>query len=88
MQYAKLIDQQRQAMYRAFGINPNCRGNNRGGHTNTPGCCTTSQGGYHMDVDTAKTGRGIQHSEAKKNKLMAGNQCFYCEIQGHRAKDC
>jgi len=41
-----------------------------------------------MDVDAAKTGRGIQHSEAKKNKLMAGNQCFYCKIQGHCAKDC
>jgi len=41
-----------------------------------------------MDVDAAKTGKGIQHSEAKKNELMAGNQCFYCEIQGHRAKDC
>jgi len=41
-----------------------------------------------MDVDAAKTGRGIQHSEAKKNKLMAGNQCFYCKIQGHHAKDC
>ena len=41
-----------------------------------------------MDVDAAKTGRGIQHSEAKKNELMAGNQCFYCEIRGHCAKDC
>jgi len=41
-----------------------------------------------MDVDAAKTGKGIQHSEAKKNKLMAGNQCFYCEIQGHCTKDC
>jgi len=80
MQYAKPIDQQRQAMYRAFGINPNRGGNNRGGHTSGQGRRTTSQGGYHMDVDAAKTGRGIQHSEAKKNKLMAGNQCFYCEI--------
>jgi len=41
-----------------------------------------------MDVNAAKTGRGIQHSEAKKNKLMARNQCFYCEIQGHCTKDC
>ena len=41
-----------------------------------------------MDVDAAKTGKGIQHSEAKKNELMANNQCFYCKIQGHCAKDC
>ena len=41
-----------------------------------------------MDVNATKTGRGIQHSKAKKNELMAGNQCFYCEIQGHCAKDC
>jgi len=41
-----------------------------------------------MDIDASRTGRGIQHSEAKKNKLMANNQCFYCEIQGHHAKDC
>jgi len=75
-------------MYRVFGINPNCGGNNCRGHTNGPGRRTTSQGGYHMDVDAAKTGRGIQHSEAKKNELMAGNQCFYCEIRGHCAKDC
>ena len=88
MQYTKPIDPQRQAMYRVFRINPNRGGNNHGGHTSGPGRCTTSRGGYHMDVDAAKTGRGIQHSEAKKNELMAGNQCFYCEIQGHRAKDC
>jgi len=47
----------------------------------------TSQGGYHMDIDTT-SGRGAQHSEAKKQELMKNNQCFYCEIQGHRAKDC
>jgi len=88
MQYTKPMDPQWQAMYKAFGINPNHGGNNRGGHTNGPGHRTTSQGGHHMDVDAAKTGRGIQHSEAKKNKLMAGNQCFYCEIQEHHTKDC
>jgi len=88
MQYTKPIDPQQQAMYKAFGINPNCRGNHHGGHTNGPGHHTTSQGGHHMDVDTAKTGRGIQHSKAKKNKLMAGNQCFYCKIWGHCTKDC
>jgi len=88
MQYTKPVDQQRQAMYRAFRINPNCGGNNRGGQTSGQGRRTTSQGGHHMDVDAMKTGKGIQHSEAKKNELMAGNQCFYCEIRGHRAKDC
>ena len=40
-----------------------------------------------MDVD-AVSGRGNQHSEAKKQELMKNNQCFYCEIPGHRAKDC
>ena len=56
---------------------------------------TTSQGGYHMDVDTTVTmdinataGRGQQHSEAKKAELMRSNLCFYCEKQGHQAKDC
>ena len=40
-----------------------------------------------MDVDAA-SGRGAQHSEAKKQELMKNNQCFYCKIQGHHAKDC
>ena len=39
-----------------------------------------------MDVDAASGGN--QHSEAKKQELMKNNQCFYCEIPGHRAKDC
>jgi hypothetical protein len=38
-----------------------------------------------MDVDTVRT---TNHSEEKKAELMKGNQCFYCEIKGHRAKDC
>ena len=80
MQYTKPINPRRQAMYRAFRINPNRGGNQRRGHTNGPGCQTTSQGGHYMDVDAARTGRGVQHSEAKKNELMARNQCFYCEI--------
>jgi hypothetical protein len=46
---------------------------------------TTSQGGHHMDVDTVRT---TNHSEEKKVELMKGNQCFYCKIKGHRAKDC
>jgi len=48
-----------------------------------------------MDVDAtvtsdinATTSRGQQHSEAKKAELMRSNLCFYCEIKGHRAKDC
>jgi len=48
-----------------------------------------------MDVDATVTsnindtaGRGQQHSEAKKAELMRSNLCFYCEIKGHRAKDC
>jgi hypothetical protein len=46
---------------------------------------TTSQGGHHMDVDAVCT---TNHSEEKKAELMKGNQCFYCEIKGHHAKDC
>ena len=48
-----------------------------------------------MDVDATTTsdintitGRGQQHSEAKKADLMRSNLCFYCKKQGHRAKDC
>jgi len=48
-----------------------------------------------MDVDAtvtadinATTGRGQQHSEAKKAELIRSNSCFYCKIKGHRAKDC
>ena len=40
-----------------------------------------------MDVD-ATSSRGTQHSEAKKQELMRNNQCFYCKILGHCAKDC
>ena len=39
-----------------------------------------------MDVDAVRFGQ--QHSEEKMAKLKEGNQCFYCEIRGHRAKDC
>jgi hypothetical protein len=38
-----------------------------------------------MDVDAVRT---TNHSEEKKAELMKGNQCFYCEIKGHHAKDC
>jgi len=53
---------------------------------------TTSQGGYHMDVDAtdinATASEGQQHSEAKKVELMRSNLCFYCEKPGHRANVC
>ena len=39
-----------------------------------------------MDVDAVCLGQN--HSEEKIAKLKEGNQCFYCEIRGHRAKDC
>ena len=38
-----------------------------------------------MDVDAVCT---TNHSEEKKAELMKGNQCFYCKIKGHCAKDC
>jgi len=38
------------------------------------------------DINT--TFGGQQHSETKKADLMRSNSCFYCEKQGHRAKDC
>jgi hypothetical protein len=38
-----------------------------------------------MDVDAVRT---TNHSKEKKAELMKGNQCFYCKIKGHRAKDC
>jgi len=48
-----------------------------------------------MDVDAtittdinAITGGGQQHSEAKKAELMRSNLCFYCEKQGHQARNC
>jgi len=80
----------RQAMYKAFGIPPQKYGGNRN-TSHRDGQRTTSQGGHHMDVDAAnatRDGRGPQHSEAKKKELMENNQCFYCEIRGHRVKDC
>jgi len=55
---------------------------------------TTSQGGYHMDVDATTTtdinatASGQKHSEAKKADLMRNNACFYCEKPGHQANVC
>jgi len=76
----------RKALYQAFGINPN-HGSSDCGRPARPNHRTTSQEGYHMDVD-ATSSRGNQHSKAKKQELMKNNQCFYCEVPGHRAKDC
>ena len=80
----------RARLYQAFGVRGNRNNNNTGG-----GRRTTSQGGDAMDVDaievnTTNTPRryGQTHSEEKKQELMKNNQCFYCEIRGHCARDC
>jgi len=88
--------QRRQGLFQAFKLAPR--------QTNNPGQGsfgrnnnwrnrndrrTTSQGGYHMDVDATvtqninATASGQQHSEAKKAELMQNNSCFYCEKQEH-----
>ena len=43
-----------------------------------------------IEVNTTNAPRryGQTHSEEKKQELMKNNQCFYCEIRGHRARDC
>ena len=69
------LTQRRDGLYRAFGVKKGPNGGKR----------TTSQGGHHMDVDAVRL---TNHSEEKKAELMKNNQCFYCEIKGHRAKDC
>jgi len=94
--------QRRQGLFQAFKLAPRQVNNpGRGGYRrnnnwrNKNDQRTTSQGGYHMDVDAtvtsdinATTGGGQQHSEAKKVDLMRSNLCFYCEKQGHQARDC
>jgi len=94
--------QRRQGLFQAFKLAPRQVNNpGRGGYgrnnnwRNKNDRRTTSQGGYHMDVDAtvtsdinAATGGGQQHSEAKKADLMRSNLCFYCKKQGHRARDC
>jgi len=93
--------QRRQGLFQAFKLSP--RQNNNPGQggfgrnnnwRNRNDRRTTSQGGYHMDVDAtvtqninATTSRQ-QHSEAKKAELMRSNSCFYCEKPGHRANVC
>ena len=48
-----------------------------------------------MDIDSIKVNTtntprqyGQMHSKEKKQELMKNNQCFYCEIHGHCARDC
>ena len=93
--------QRRQGLFQAFKLSPRQTNNpGRGGFgrnnnwRNRNDQRTTSQGGYHMDVDATittdinATASGRQHSEAKKAELMRSNSCFYCEKQGHRASNC
>ena len=79
----------RARLYQAFGVRGNRNNNHSGGRR------TTSQGGDAMDVDSIEVNTtnaprryGQTHSEEKKQELMKNNQCFYCEIRGHRARDC
>jgi len=91
--------QRHQGLFQTFKLSPRQTSNpGRGGYgrnnnwRNRNDQCTTSQGGYYMDVDATTTTNinaiGQQHSEAKKADLMRSNLCFYCEKQGHWAKDC
>jgi len=93
--------QRRQGLFQAFKLAPRQTNNpGRGGFgrnnnwRNRNDRRTTSQGGYHMDVDATVTSNinatasGQQHSEAKKADLMRSNSCFYCEKPGHRASVC
>jgi len=94
--------QRRQGLFQTFKLAPRQTNNpGRGGfgrnnnwRNNRNDRRTTSQGGYHMDVDATvtqeinATASGQQHSEAKKAELMRSNSCFYCEKQGHRANVC
>jgi len=98
---AAKFTQRRQGLFQTFKLSPRQNNNpGRGGYgrnnnwRNRNDKCTTSQGGYHMDVDATvtsdinATAGGQQHSEAKKAELMRSNSCFYCEKQGHRANVC
>jgi len=97
--------QRRQGLFQAFKLSPRQNNNpgqggfgrNNNWRNNRNDRHTTSQGGYHMDVDATviqntqninATTSGQQHSEAKKAELMRSNSCFYCEKQGHRANVC
>jgi len=94
--------QRHQGLFQAFKLSPRQNNNpGRGGYgrnnnwRNRNDRRTTSQGGYHMDVDAtvtsdinATTSGRQQHSEAKKAELIKTNSCFYCEKPGHRANVC
>jgi len=94
--------QRRQGLFQAFKLAPRQTNNpgrgsfgrNNNWRNNRNDRRTTSQGGYHMDVDATvtqdinATASGQQHSETKKAELMRSNSCFYCEKQGHRANVC
>jgi len=99
---AAKFTQKRQGLLQTFKLAPRQNNNSgRGGYrrnnnwrNNRYDRRTTSQGGYHMDIDAtitsdinATTG-GQQHSKAKKAELMRSNLCFYCEKQGHQANVC
>jgi len=91
-----------QGLFQTFKLAPRQTNNpERGGYgrnnnwRNKNDQCTTSQGGYHMDVDATVTSYinatasgGQQHSKAKKAELMRSNSCFYCEKPGHQANVC
>ena len=79
---ATQYSQQKQGLYRAFGLKLNQGRSNQPGRNRTSGPRTTSQGGYAMDIDANRMGQ--IHSDAKKQQLMDENKCFYCEIKGHQ----
>jgi len=85
---AAQFSQQKQGLYRAFGLTPksNQGRNNQYGRNRTSRPRTTSQGGHAMDVDANRMGQ--THSDAKKQQLMNENKCFYCKIKGHQARVC
>jgi len=83
---AAQFSQQKQGLYQAFGLKPNQGKTNQHGRNRTSGPCTTSQGGYAMDVDANRMGQ--THSDTKKQQLMNENKCFYCKIKGHQARVC
>jgi len=83
---ATQYSQQKQGLYRAFGLKPGQGKSNQYRRNRTSGPCTTSQGGYAMDVDANRMGQ--THSNVKKQQLMNENKCFYCEIRGHQAHVC
>jgi len=94
--------QRHQGLFQTFKLSPRqtnnpgrgSYGRNNNWRNNRNDRRTTSQGGYHMDVDATTTTdinattSGQQHSEAKKADLMRSNLCFYCEKPGHRANVC